>query len=163
MPRLLLVNGLPGSGKTTISRLLRDALQPAIWIDTDDLMHARPWSSEEQRYIDTLRRGLLVAQDCFTSGIPTVILAGCIHSKELFGQLAETIDLQEIQCTVIALLADPAVRKERQTLRGKQVDVGTDDFHLAAKDVAPATMIHIESSAQTPEETIHMILGQLPG
>jgi hypothetical protein len=161
MLRLLLVNGLPGSGKTTISRLLCEELKPAAWIDTDDLMHVRPWANEDQRFIGTLRRGLLIAKDFFESGISTVIVAGCVHSKDLFKKVHQSMDLDVVRCTVIALSAERSVRDARQEKRGKKVDVGTDNFQLSPEDVSPAELITIQSNTHSPEETIRELIRQL--
>lgn len=161
MQHLILINGLPGSGKTTISRLLCEKLKPAAWIDTDDLMHMKPWSSQEQRFSETLRRGLLLVQDFFDSGIPTVIMAGCVHSQELFEQVRKSLDLTTIQCTAIALQATPEIRRARQEARGKTVDVGTDSFVQTQEEVQPATLIIIDSTETTAEETVRAVMETL--
>ncbi len=103
----------------------------------------------------------MVAQDFFSRGIPTVIVSGCVHSPSLFQTVAWTMDLSLVQCTVIALQVEEGVREDRQKARGKEVDVGTDMFHLAAKDVDPAQLIGIDTSEQAPEETIQSLLTQL--
>lgn len=161
MQRLILINGLPGSGKSTIGLMLRDALQPAAFVDTDHLMRVKPWPADGSIYEETLERGLMVAEDYFSRSIPTVILSGCVHSTALFQTVGWTIDLSLVQCTVIALQVEESLREDRQKARGKEVDVGTNVFHFSPEDVDPATLITIDTSQQTAEETVQNILQQL--
>ncbi len=161
MQQLILINGLPGSGKSTIGLMLRDALPPAAFVDTDHLMRVKPWPADGSIYEETLERALMVAQDFFSRGIPTVILSGCVHSPALFQTVGWTMDLTHVRCILVALTADGAIREHRQKERGKEVDVGTEEFSLQPEDVVPAQLIAIDSSQHTPEQTVQKILQQL--
>lgn len=161
MQRLILINGLPGSGKSTIGLMLRDALKPAAFVDTDHLMRVKPWPEDGSIYEETLERALMVAQDFFSRGIPTVVISGCVHSAALFQTVGWTMDLNQVRCVVVALQTEATVRRRRQQERGKEVDVGTEEFSLLPTDVEPAQLITVDSSQHTPEETAQEILQQL--
>lgn len=161
MQKLILINGLPGSGKSTIGLMLRDALRPAAFVDTDHLMRVKPWPVDGSIYEETLERALMVAQDFFSRGIPTVIISGCVHSPSLFQTVTWTMDLALMDCTIVALQSAPEVRQQRQEARGKEVSVGTEEFALNAEDIAPARLITLDSSRQSAEETAQEILSRL--
>ena len=161
---ILLVNGKPGTGKTSVSRKLLGLLpEPAAWIDTDDLMRMHPFH-EESAFTDALHRGLLLVRDFESRGYAHVILSGCVHSSALWEQLKNTLSGGSV--AYIHLKASPDICDERKRAQGYSAEKHPTMFHiihdtsneLTADAIAPCPWISIDTSSDTQEEIAQSIL-----
>lgn len=151
MKRLILVNGFPGAGKTTISRKLYEELNDGALIDTDHLMHGRPWEADRIFPI-ALKNGLAAARNFYDSGFDTVILAGCVHTKELFSLVAEAF-AGKCRILYVQLSIDERLRKERAADRRYQ----PLPILLSADDIPSVEYVNIDTGKHSTEEVVREI------
>jgi shikimate kinase len=144
--KLILINGFPGSGKTTISKCLLEQLENAALIDTDDLMHVRPWDPIEKLFRIALENALLNAQNFFKHGYDIVAIAGCVHSKELFDVVHNSVG-GEYKILYVQLQIDEETRKQRAGDRYTPLPL-----LITADDLAQAEFIIINTANYSVED-----------
>jgi CO dehydrogenase nickel-insertion accessory protein CooC1 len=163
---LILINGKPGTGKTTISKALLPLLpEPSAWIDTDDLMHVQPFVGAAV-CADAIERAALLCKDFQTRGYAHVIISGCAHSTELLKRMSE------FNGTFVQLTSHGKISHARKTSQGYAPEknptmfgvIASEETPLSASDVAPFQWVMIDTSAQAPEkiaeDICRSILGQ---
>lgn len=166
--RLLLINGKPGTGKTSVSRALLDLLpHSTAWIDTDDLMRVRPFG-DDRVFGEALDRGLLLAEDFRKRNYDTVILTGCVHSTELAEHVKRS-PLSDCDTTYVLLTATVDASKERKRAQGYSPAMHPDMFEIIRNDSASLTehdakpwrWLSIDTSSGKPEQVAKKLAAQL--
>ena len=90
MARLVLVNGAPGSGKSTLSQELARGLPNALAIDLDAIKHAIPgwYDDPDGAGLEARRRALVEARTCLVAG-RDVVLGQYLARTEFIEQLQQ--------------------------------------------------------------------------
>lgn len=157
MRKLILINGKPGTGKTTVSNLLRKKYESSAWVDTDALMHMRPWKREQRTFSIALHNALHCARTFFENGYPIVIISGSVHSVSLLGELTSFFKDDEYEGWFVFLHANDEIRKLRKESQGMKNGVDDPKFKLeeseslTAQNVSPFKYMEIETSEKNPE------------
>jgi shikimate kinase len=73
---LILLNGLPGAGKTTTGRLLHHVLQPSMLVDFDALTAVNPFEVNNALFRFGLRNAAYLIENAFVSGYRHVLVCG---------------------------------------------------------------------------------------
>lgn len=161
---LILLNGIPGTGKTSVSRKLLGKLpEAAAWIDTDDFMHVRPFNPTHA-FNDALECALLVAKKFEMQKYDYVIISGSVHSKELWIDIKNA--LPNAHKIYVHLMASPEICDNRKRAQGySEIKHKTmfeiihgDNKDLEEKDVIPSVWINVDTSIKTPEEAAEEIV-----
>jgi len=127
MARLVLLNGAPGVGKSTISALVAGRLPRAIAIDVDDLKHALPsWPSDRKaagrlaraQAVETAREQLaagsdvVIAQYVARSDFVDELEAGAGDLGASFHELVLMVPASELRRRIAERSATDEPRKE---------------------------------------------------
>ena len=160
--RLFVFCGIPGSGKTTIARLVAAQLVSAVHIQTDTLrsMISGPdysWAESQFIYASMF----LVGREALKSG-HDVILDGTFLKEDYRSEAAEKMAGYYSAAFVVCVLCDPAVAWERNSRR--EAAVPEESFErLASSFEEPRDAIFVHSDEQTAESSASYVLSEVGG
>jgi tRNA uridine 5-carbamoylmethylation protein Kti12 len=170
MSRVIVVTGIPGAGKSTISRLLAEALPRSVLIAGDDLRRMivggyqdpnRPWDEEMRRqYYLSFENAAALTSNVQRHGF-TVVIDDVIRKGDLYDEWMRRF--AGIDHTVILLRPSLQTALERNDQRPeKTVPESTlRDLHERYQGADNAGWIVIDTSTQTAEQTLAVIRERL--
>ena len=170
--RIIAITGIQAAGKSTVARLLAQRFERGVHIEADALQHmivsgaegvTEPGviTDEAGRQLRLrLRNACLLARSFYEAGFTAII--DDIIVGDRWEHLRSDLDGLPFTLIVLAPRAD-VVERQRDPGRGKR-PLGRDwAMHLdqALRETMAGTGIWIDSSDQTPEETVDEIMRRL--
>lgn len=169
MQEVILISGIPGSGKSTIASLLAKSFSKSVYLSGDDIRlmvkggfesPAKVWdqATREQYYLSFANEAVL-ANNFIRNGY-LVVIDDVIHPGDLYQEWQK--HFEKLRCTKVALQPDIRIVQQRNRERGKYVEEGVinrlyEDFRRQNFD----DWIVVDNSHQTPKETTQIILSKL--
>lgn len=160
-PLIVLVNGLPGSGKSTVSRHLAGRLPRAAWLEGDHLQHVMTVSgcvgpgeepeAESRRQLDLRWRNLAALTSNFLGEDFTVIVDSLLIPS-LLGRFRELVG--DVPLAYIHLDPDRAVGLARDAARGHKRIGDRFDWVAAEFEAFRGSGAWIDSTDHTVEQTV---------
>jgi len=155
-PTLVLICGVPGSGKTTIAKILSRMLGNSIHIQSDAIrfMMARPrYTHKESAFVYDVCTD--IARKALDSGYHVVLDATFLRNDYRRRALEALRPLCESQITV-CLVCDPEVAYGRN--RSREAQVPRSRFaHLISRYEVPLDCLKIDTTAMRPEEAALLV------
>lgn len=168
-PRIFLITGIPGAGKTTVSRLLAEQFPRGVHIEADALhkliVRGALWPNEEPR--DDAKRQLemralnaaMLAANFFDNDF-TVVIDDIIVGKDRLSIYEDYLGDRALSLVVLAPPLEVAL--SRDTTRGYK---NTDGIwaHLDAEQREKLGDVGrwLDNAHLSPEETVASILSQV--
>jgi predicted kinase len=158
--RLLIFCGIPGSGKTTIARIVAPALGRAVHVQTDTLrlmIPAPEYTWAEAKFV--YESVFLVGRQALKSGYDTILDGTFLredYRAEAEGKLARYCSSSDVVCVV----CDPEVARARNSLRATTVPEASFD-RLSASFERPRRALFVHTDKGTPEEAADYLLRRL--
>lgn len=164
-PRIYIVGGIPGAGKTTVSGLLARRFERGVHIESDELqrfiVRGGLWPADEPEEEATrqlhmrARNGTLLADSYFAEGFTVVIDAVVIGSH--LTDYKRYITGRPLH--FVLLLPRPEVVEQRDASRPrKHVFDRYGYLDAAARNETPREGLWLDASELTAEETVEEIL-----
>ena len=157
MKRLILVCGLPATGKSTSSKLLYLKFDKVGYLDVDAVRSVK-FTDDEQDSRLKIKNGADVIRNYFDIGCTEVIAEGLADNQRELDSFFSLLGENDISCTVFVLHADFDVRKVRwnKNIAPKAPPRPLDevDRSLPVPDFAVSAAFRVcdlETSADTPE------------
>jgi predicted kinase len=160
--RLLIFCGIPGSGKTTIARLVAKSEPLAVLIQTDAMRSLVPEPNFSAEESDLVYRSAIAAAKVWLDGSRLVILDGTFGSArrrestlaELSGHCSR-VDFVQIICDLETALM-------RNSMRSGSAMVPPDRVKgILSAFEAPERAIIVDSSKLSPEAAAEMVVREL--
>ena len=160
-----LITGIPGAGKTTVSRLLAGRLARSAHIEADRLQQlivsGALWPDQEphdeaMRQLDLRARNAALLAESFDQAGFVPVIYDIVVVRERLAIYTERLPFLH----VVVLAPRVEVALERDDKRGYK-RVGERWTHLDGEQRAALTapdILWIDSSDQTPEETVDAVL-----
>ena len=167
-PRLIVISGLPGSGKSTVGRLLAESLERAAYIEADVLQHFvvagleladhNGISDEGRQQLSLrLRNACLLAKSYVASGFTAVV--DDIVTGRRFEELVTALGGTEFE--FVMLNPDFEVMKARWRRMGSPFAESWDWIDEEIQHDTPRIGLWIDSTHLTPDETLARIISGL--
>lgn len=114
MKKLIIINGTMGVGKTTVSKLLLEALQPSVFLDGDWCWNMNPFVvNEENKAMVMGNITHLLNAYLNNSGYEYIIFCWVIHQEEIFEQILKPLHGCEFELHKITLICSESALKQR--------------------------------------------------
>jgi gluconate kinase len=172
-PRIIVLTGIQGAGKSTIGRLLAERFERSAFVDADDLhwmiVNGQEWVREPGEEISRgaahqlrlrLHNCCILAKSFREAGFNCVMVD--IIMGDRMEQLREEMRGTPFHLVVLAPDAETVI--EREASRGKKTILGPEWAHYLDGELRKTMAgigLWIDNSRQTVEETVDEILRRL--
>ena len=160
MPKLILINGAPGVGKSTAARLVFARLPNAAFLDGDDVWQINPFEVTDRTKAIVERNIPFVLRGYLEAGYDYVILAWVMHRQAIIDWLLNQFRDLDLEVGVFTLVAEEATAQARwRECSGQQ---GTSEVvsDRLRQSLELATM-KIDTTHLTPEQVAERILATI--
>ena len=113
MPKLIIINGAPSVGKSTVSRLVFARLRNSAFLDGDDVWQINPFEVTDRTKAIVERNIPFVLRGYFEAGYDYVILAWVMHQQAIIDWLLSQLRDLDLEVGVFTLVAEEAAAQAR--------------------------------------------------
>lgn len=106
MKKLIIINGVMGVGKTTVSKALYKNLDGCFWLDGDNCWMMNPFVVNEENKSMVLENiGFMINSFIENSSSKYILFNWVIHTDEIMSEVLSRINTQEIEIYKITLMS----------------------------------------------------------
>jgi gluconate kinase len=134
---LILLNGLPGSGKSTLGRWLAERLGAAVLFDVDDVTRVYPFEFNDYVLFFGVDNLALLVNNSQAIGVDHAVLCGGLWRQDLLDRFVARVP----GCVLVYiwLKATAATRCARKAARGRDgADLSSEFSQIDVKFTDPA-------------------------
>lgn len=157
LTKLIIINGPPGVGKSTIGNLLFSRLQNSAILDGDEVWRINPFEVTD-RTRDIVERNIaFVLRSYIEANYEYVILVWVLHQQSIIDRLLSKLDNLKFKAHVFTLICDEETlleRRRRQGKKGKELEVALDRLRQSLM----LETEKLDTSALKPDEIVDMIM-----
>ncbi|MEK7354104.1 MAG: AAA family ATPase [Chloroflexota bacterium] len=104
--KLIIINGAPGIGKSTVGRLLHNRLSNSAFLDGDDVWRINPFEVNEKTKSLVEKNIIQVLRNYSEAGYEYVILAWVLHQQSTIDRLISHFDDLKPEVHIFTLVTD---------------------------------------------------------
>ena len=162
MAKLVIVNGAPGVGKSTVAEIVFSGLSNAAFLDGDDVWRIRPFEVNDRTKAIVGKNIPFVLRSYLEAAYDYVLLAWVMHRQEIIDAILEALSDLEFDLHVFTLVAEEGVLCERWRSRaGKQAVPELVGDRLRQSRRLRTTQI--DTTGMEPDEVADRILASVAG
>jgi len=165
-PKVFLVTGIPGAGKTTVSKALAERFSHAVAIESDWLQEiivsGGLWPDEEphdeaERQLTLKAKNTAMLADSYVDAGFTVLIDDVVPGTHRLGIYLDSLRSRPVALVVLAPSLEVALRRDEH--RGYK-EVGSMWSHLdqEMREKLVGIGFWLDTSAMTVEETVDAII-----
>ncbi len=117
MQEILIINGAPGIGKTTVARLLFARLNDCAYLCGDSVWQINPFEVTERTKTIVEKNIPFVLRSYLEAGYQFVILDWVMHRQEIIDRILSPLADLNFEAKVFTLVADEKAAVERSLAR----------------------------------------------
>lgn len=160
VPKLIIINGAPAIGKSTVARSVFARLPNSAFLDGDDVWQINPFEVTDRTKAIVERNIPFVLRGYFEAGYDHVILAWVMHQQAIIDWLLQQLGDLELDVRVFTLTAEEATAQARWRERGGQQGTSQVVSDRLRQTLQLNTTM-IDTTHLTPEEVAEAILADL--
>ncbi|AKI97648.1 AAA family ATPase [Kosmotoga pacifica] len=158
MKELIIINGPPGIGKSTISSRLLQMLEDSVWLDGDWCWMMNPWVVNEETKEIALKN-ITFCLNIFlkSKSYKRIIFSWVMHKKEIFDDVLSRLDGIPFKKHMITLMASPEALENRMKAGGRK----EEKIKSALKSLPLYHELNttiIDTSNKSVDETLEILL-----
>lgn len=121
MKKLVIINGVPGIGKTTVCRELYKSISNSVWLDGDWCWMMNPFVvNEENKMMVEQNITFILRNYLNNSSYKYVVFNWVIGNEKIFKTILEELKDLEFQLYKISLISSPKILAERMLGDGRK-------------------------------------------
>lgn len=159
--KFIIINGVPGVGKSTVSKELHKSLPKSVWLDGDWCWMMNPWMITEENIKMVERNIIYLLRSYFSnSTFDYIVFCWVLHREEITQRILEGIQDFEYELTRITLTCTHDSLRERMLLDNRTLE----QFEASGRRLRlyeDMETFKIETSNISPEEAIKRIIQKL--
>ena len=167
-PGILLLNGVPGAGKTTIAYLIAKNCPKGAHINGDEIHNlvvggrihppGKPEDEVQRQLMLRAKNMALLADSFFESGVFPV-LDNCISKREYLDYLISRIRSRPIAMVVLAPPMAVTLERDKHRAEKTVAHLYTDNY-LVMREELSGIGLWLNTQGMTPEQTAEAVLQQ---
>lgn len=166
---VILITGVMASGKSTVARLLAERLSKAAHIPGDVFRRMMVSGREDPspdgtpEALSQLRlryRVSAAVADTYAADGWTAVVQDVVLGEDL-AEYVTLVRTRPLYVVVLAPSAEVVARREQQRPKSGYGDWTVEDLDRTLREDTPALGLWIDTSTQTPEETVQAVLDNL--
>ena len=164
--RLILINGQPGTGKTSVSKKLLSELGNSAYFDADVLVATNPWEFGGSTNTLMIKNAVSLVSNFSKSGFQNIIISGLTRNQEILDKFLEQLN-KTPDTLFVWLHASKEIRMARKKERGRD---GADEnkyFDFVDELIPDIETIELKDGhsilIDTSTKTIESIVKQIKG
>ena len=156
LTKLIIINGAPGVGKSTVGSLLFSKLGNSAFLDGDDVWRINPFEVTDVTRNIVERNIVFVLRNYITAGYKYVILAWVLHQQSIIDHLLHNLDDLKFKVTIFTLICDEVTLLERRRQQGKE----GSDLDISIDRLRETLALETEKldASPLPDEIVNTIL-----
>lgn len=129
--KLLLINGQPGSGKSSVATILKNELSHSAYIDADWLVSVNPFEFGKSDRL-MIQNSISLINNFTNDGYETIVTAGLARNQTLLDELITKLN-GKADILFVWLRADRETRLSRKQERGRDGADNQEHFDFLDK------------------------------
>lgn len=158
MKKLIIINGVPGVGKTTVCKELFKSIFNSVWLDGDWCWKMNPFvANEENKRMVEENISFLLRNYLNNSSYKYVIFNWVIGNEKIFEIILRELENLEFQLYKISLTSSPELLRERMLEDGRteeQIENSINNLRL----YDDMDTLKIDSTNMSVRNTVNKIL-----
>jgi broad-specificity NMP kinase len=123
MKKLIIINGTPGSGKTSVAKLLNQELINSVWLDGDWCWMMNPFVvNDENKAMVESNIYHMLNNFINNSYIEYIIFNWVIGHDKLMNRIISHLNVEDAEIFKVSLICEEDVLRERMQLDGRSED-----------------------------------------
>lgn len=160
MTSLIIINGAPATGKSSVGSLLRTMLKGSAFLDGDDVWRINPFEVNERTTALATGNITSVLRNYIAAGYDYVILAWVLHRQTIIDELLTQLNDLPKTVHVFTLVADEQVITNRiSNDSGRPRD--PERALLRLRQTLQLNTHRIDTTLLSPQEVAGVVLGVL--
>ncbi|MEG1001752.1 AAA family ATPase [Clostridium sp.] len=105
--KLIIINGVMGSGKTTVSKSLYKELENCFWLDGDNVWHMNPFVvNDENKKMVLDNIAYIINNFLKNKSSEYVLFNWVIHTDEIMNTILKKLDITDVDVFKITLMCE---------------------------------------------------------
>jgi len=129
LTKLIIINGAPGVGKSTIGNVIFSRLHNSAFLDGDDVWRINPFEVTDRTRSIVERNIAFVLRNYIEASYEYVILVWVLHQQSIIDHLLGNLDDLKFKVYIFTLICDEEILLERlrqQGKKGRELEVALD-------------------------------------
>ena len=126
IPKLIIINGAPGVGKSAISNILFSKLGNSAFLDGDDVWRINPFEVTDKTRNIVEKNIIYILRNYIEAGYEYVILSWVLHNQSIIDELLNNLSDLKLKVHVFTLICSEEILVERRHQQGRETDIAID-------------------------------------